>query len=111
MRQNEWRWVSMLERESEKRERGEGVKQQSLELRANYCNCNLDSKHRDAAVTGSRRDAARTHDRQKKWLCAYNSTCAREGLQASWVCCVSSILLWETMWDSGCQSTIVHLSI
>lgn len=32
-----------------------GVKQQSLELRANYCNCNLDSKHRDAAVTGTRR--------------------------------------------------------
>ena len=37
----------------EKRGRGEGVKQQSLELRANYCNCNLDSKHRDTAVTGS----------------------------------------------------------
>ena len=39
-----WGWVR--ERAGgEKRGRGEGVKQQSLELRANYCNCNLDSKH------------------------------------------------------------------
>lgn len=47
--------VGMAEAAMERRRRGEGVKQQSLELRANYCNCNLDSKHRHAAVTGTRR--------------------------------------------------------
>ena len=51
--------------------RGEGVKQQSLELRANYCNCNLDSKRRDTAVTASRRQQ-HTHTKQTK-----DSVCVR----------------------------------
>ena len=50
------------ERERKERKRGERVKQKSLELRANYCSCNLDSKHRDMAVTGSHRQPwKRTH--------------------------------------------------
>lgn len=50
-----------------------GVKQQSLELRANYCNCNLDSKHRDAAVTGTTEAAVTTymHTTDKVCVCPH----------------------------------------
>lgn len=62
------------ERAGGKRGRGEGVKQQSLELRANYCNCNLDSKHRESAVTGSRVQRARACSKQTKKRCVCVST-------------------------------------
>lgn len=61
-------------REREKRGRGEGVKQQSLELRANYCNCNLDSKRRDTAVTGSHSLHTLSRTKQRR---AYACVCLR----------------------------------